>query len=193
VYDPRGYGTTPRVKSVEAGKALIDCYVEHRVMTPQEHKLIYQNPVLRRNTTDIELTDVAKIARRILKQRYPHTKFSVRSSRYAGGSSIDVSWIDGPTTKAVESAVGHLEGATFDGMTDSMTYTGAPYQNDFIFCSRDYSPESMEKMADQLRAKYGIPQNVGLYDRLDMAVQEKIGHGYLGQAAAHELASLALS
>ncbi|MFA5379126.1 MAG: hypothetical protein WC455_25445 [Dehalococcoidia bacterium] len=49
VYDPRGYGTTPRVKSVEAGKALIDCSVENRVMTPQEHKLIYQNPLISRS------------------------------------------------------------------------------------------------------------------------------------------------
>jgi hypothetical protein len=193
VYDPRGYGTTPRVKSVEAGKALIDCSVENRVMTPQEHKLIYQNPVLRRNTTDIELTDVAKIARRILKQRYPRTTFSVRSSRYAGGSSIHVSWTDGPTEKAVNAAVGHLEGSEFDGMIDLKSRTGAPYQNDYIMFNRDYSDASMEKMASQLRAKYGIPQNVGLYDRLDMAVQEKIGHGYLGQAAAHELSGIALS
>lgn len=32
---------TPRVKTVEAAKALIDCFVEQRVMTPEEHRLIY--------------------------------------------------------------------------------------------------------------------------------------------------------
>ena len=144
-------------------------------------------------TVYIDTVDVAKIARKSLKQRWPHTKFSVRSSRYAGGSSIDVSWLDGPTTKAVEAAVGHLEGSDFDGTTDLKSRTGAPYGNDYIFCQRDYSDATMEKMASQLKAKHGIPQSVGLYEERNSDVWERTGHGNLGQAAAHELSGIALA
>ena len=41
VYNSRNSRYTPRVTTIKAGKALIDCLVEHRVMTPAEHKLIY--------------------------------------------------------------------------------------------------------------------------------------------------------
>ena len=45
---------------------------------------------------DVSLTDTAKLIRATLKAKFPGIKFSVRSSRYAGGSSIDVRWNDGP-------------------------------------------------------------------------------------------------
>lgn len=41
VYSPTGSGMVPRVKTVEQAKALIDASSGHRVMTPEEHALIY--------------------------------------------------------------------------------------------------------------------------------------------------------
>lgn len=60
----------------------------------------------------------AACIRKTLKAQFPACKFSVRTSVYAGGSSISVRWTDGPTVKAVESVIGHFEGRGFDGAID---------------------------------------------------------------------------
>lgn len=69
----------------------------------------------------IDTAEVTKLVRRHLKKafpQYPAWFFSVRIDRYSGGSSIDVSWIDGPTTAEVEKITGPFQGARFDGMID---------------------------------------------------------------------------
>lgn len=66
----------------------------------------------------VDTADVAKLVRRQLKIHFPETKFSVRISRYSGGSSIDVRWTDGPTEDAVDPHVKQFSGARFDGMID---------------------------------------------------------------------------
>lgn len=67
----------------------------------------------------IDTAEVAKLIRRHLKTGFAGVKFSVRTSRYSGGSSIDISWTDGPTTDQVEAITRPFAGAGFDGMTDS--------------------------------------------------------------------------
>lgn len=62
--------------------------------------------------------ETAKLVREALKQFFPGQKFSVRSKNYAGGSSIDVSWIDGPTCEAVQKVTDSYEGGRFDGQCD---------------------------------------------------------------------------
>ena len=66
----------------------------------------------------IDTADVAKLIRKHLKKEFPGVKFSVRSSRYAGGSSIDIRWTDGPTANAVDAITAPFSGARFDGMID---------------------------------------------------------------------------
>jgi hypothetical protein len=66
----------------------------------------------------ISPADTAKIIRRILKTKFPGIKFSVRSESYSMGSSVRICWLDGPTTKQVDQAVGVLAGSTFDGSID---------------------------------------------------------------------------
>lgn len=66
----------------------------------------------------IDTADVAKLIRHQLAQRFPAVKFSVRLKRYAGGSSINVYWVDGPTGKQVEEVTRNYEGRRFDGMID---------------------------------------------------------------------------
>lgn len=102
-------------------------------------------------TIRIDTAEVAKIVRAELKKHFPAVKFSVHSSRYAGGSSIDVGWIDGPTVKAVEAVAGDYHGATFDGMIDLKEYHKSEYQgqqvyfrNDYIFFNRDLSDKVLE-------------------------------------------------
>lgn len=69
-------------------------------------------------TKYLSAADTAKVVRKILKAQFPGTKFSVRSETYSMGSSVRVSWTDGPTEKQVDSAVGVLSGSGFDGMID---------------------------------------------------------------------------
>ncbi len=69
-------------------------------------------------TPYISTTETAKLIRAQLKAAFPGQKFSVRSSKYAGGSSITVYWTDGPTTKQVDAVTGIFSGSRFDGMID---------------------------------------------------------------------------
>jgi hypothetical protein len=106
------------------------------------------------STSDyVSVTDTAKLLRGALKAAFPKVTFSVRSSKYAGGASIDVGWTDGPTEAQVKAVTELYRGATFDGMQDLKEYhstlLGAPdgsvrevhFGADFIFTNRTASPE----------------------------------------------------
>ena len=94
----------------------------------------------------ISTTDTAKLIRKSLKEAFPGVKFSVVSSKYSGGSSISIKWIDGPTTEQVDEITSRFEGSYFDGSID---YKGSRYammsgeqvhfSADFIFTHRGNS------------------------------------------------------
>lgn len=69
-------------------------------------------------TKHLSAAETAKVVRKILKTKFPGTKFSVRSETYSMGCSVNISWTDGPTTKQIDQAVGVLSGSGFDGMID---------------------------------------------------------------------------
>lgn len=73
-------------------------------------------------TPYISTTETAKLIRAQLKAAFPGQKFSVRSDKYAGGSSITVGWTDGPTTKQVDTVTSIFSGSHFDGMIDLKTH-----------------------------------------------------------------------
>lgn len=70
----------------------------------------------------LSAAETAKIIRGRLTAQFPGIKFYVRSETYSGGASIHITWIDGPSTKAVDRVVKPYEGANFDGMIDLKTY-----------------------------------------------------------------------
>jgi len=72
----------------------------------------------------LSAAELAKIIRKELKANFPGQKFSVRSSNYAGGSSIDIRWTDGPTQGDVDLVVKPLQRVSFDGMIDLKEYLG---------------------------------------------------------------------
>lgn len=102
--------------------------------------------------TYLSVADTAKLVRKALKADFPGVKFSVRSSSYSGGASIDVRWTDGPTEKSVRGKTLWLyTGGSFDGMTDSMSYHDSMVMTDdgpqvvhfgadFVHGSREISP-----------------------------------------------------
>lgn len=112
-------------------------------------------------TTHIPAKDVAKMIRTMLRREFGRAvKFSVRTDVYAGGSSIRVRWTDGPTKSAVEAVIGHMHGATFDGMTDMKNYHHTVLDggrevslgNDYLTLSRDLSDEAEDMIWDEIAA-----------------------------------------
>lgn len=63
----------------------------------------------------IDVVEVAKLVRRTLKMHFPDVRFSVKSSRYAGGASIHVRWKAGPQEDDVRAIVRKYEGSRTDG------------------------------------------------------------------------------
>jgi hypothetical protein len=117
----------------------------------------------------IATRDVAKLIRKRVKDLFPGIRFSVRSKAYSGGSSITVSWTDGPTEAEVSPAVKAYEGADFDGMVDLKTYKRGvishpdgsieeiQYGADFVFVRRSISPSRKEALKQWLEAETCLP------------------------------------
>lgn len=113
-------------------------------------------------TEYISPTETAKVVRRELKKAFKGTKFAVRTSKYAGGSSVRVNWTDGPTADAVNEIVGFMHGGHFDGMTDSMSYRDSVlfgekvhFGNSFIFTNREVSVALFRKAVAVVAADWG--------------------------------------
>ena len=110
----------------------------------------------------IDVTETAKLIRKALRESFPGVKFSVRSDRYSGGSSINVSWTDGPTGKQVERVAGAFQGSYFDGMID---YKGSRYHKldgepvhffaDFVFCNREHTDKAICSAIIKATMEYG--------------------------------------
>jgi len=104
----------------------------------------------------------AKNIRKELKAAFPAIKFSVRSKGYAGGCSIHIDWIEGPTEEAVEKITNKYEQGSFDGMIDLYTYDtdreftdkngGAKY----VFTHRKYKAETEEALGRKLCKENGV-------------------------------------
>lgn len=81
----------------------------------------------------LDATDTAKLVRSALKREFPGVKFSVRTDKYSGGSSVDVSWTDGPRTAEVDAVIRPYAMSGFDGMIDMQySYTNWLYPNGSI-------------------------------------------------------------
>lgn len=113
----------------------------------------------------IDVTATAKLIRKALRESFPGVKFSVRSERYAGGSSINIRWTDGPTGPQVEHVAGAFEGSYFDGMID---YKGSRYHTldgepvhfcaDFIHCNRENTDAAICSAIVKAAMDYGTRQ-----------------------------------
>ncbi|HEY0878966.1 MAG TPA: LPD29 domain-containing protein [Zeimonas sp.] len=77
------------------------------------------------------LQAAAKNIRIELAAAFPGVKFSVKSSRFSMGDSIDVRWTDGPIAAQVEEIVGKYQAGSFDGMTDLYTYERNAWRDAF--------------------------------------------------------------
>ena len=116
----------------------------------------------------------AKLLRQALKRTFSGVKFSVRSDVYAGGASIDISWTDGPTEKAVKALADEFAGADFDPTQDLKTYRAPDlvpdpeygareihFGADFVFCARATSDELALKILDRVRPLHDDHEQLG--------------------------------
>lgn len=112
-------------------------------------------------TKYLSSAETAKMIRQALKEAFPGVKFSVRSSVYSGGASINVGWTDGPNSRQVEAVAKVFEGGYFDGSID---YQGSCYSlldgqvtsfgADFIFCNRSYSDAAIQRAINAVAREY---------------------------------------
>ena len=75
-------------------------------------------PPKKEETKYLGLAASNKLIRQVLKAQFPGVKFSVKGDSYAGGSSTNVSWTDGPTEAQVDALIGGYASAGFDGSID---------------------------------------------------------------------------
>lgn len=115
-------------------------------------------------TRYISVTETAKLVRAALKDNFKGIKFSVRSSSYAGGASIDVSWVDGPCMADVDRVVKGFQGATFDSSIDLKSYvTGelngeeVHFGTDYVMTHRKTTYAFVEAIAMQFCQRFGLP------------------------------------
>jgi len=123
----------------------------------------------------------AKNIRIELKKAFPSVKFSVRSSTYSGGDSVDIGWTDGPTTEMVKKITDKYQEGSFDGMTDSYDYSKHREWTDtfggskYVMENRSISPETFQKVADELN--YGPAvwnENQGEFSGVDYETSQSI-------------------
>ena len=89
--------------------------------------------------------ECARVLRQELKGKFPGIKFSIRSHSYAGGSSIRVNWLWGPSTDEVSLITRNYTYGDFNGMTDMYEYDptkGAGPKVSYIFLTRTTVPFS---------------------------------------------------
>ncbi|MFN7301811.1 MAG: LPD29 domain-containing protein [Bacteroidota bacterium] len=97
----------------------------------------------------------AENIRRELKRLYPKVKFSIRYKSFSGGNSIDVSWVDGPTSASVNAIIGKHEYGSFDGMTDCYNYDSESDRTwGDVFGSAKYVHASRTHTIDAVRAAW---------------------------------------
>ena len=93
----------------------------------------------------------AREIRKELKAKFKGVKFSVRTKKYSGGSSISVSWVDFPTVEEVEKITSKYESVRYDEYTGEILSGG----NTYIHTYNTWSEEMETNIKENLVKKYG--------------------------------------
>lgn len=106
-----------------------------------------QFPHLHTRADKPKLADQALAAKNLkieLAAAFPRVKFSVTSSSFSMGDSVDVRWTDGPTSDQVGPIADRYQQGSFDGMEDLYTYNTNAFHEVFggskyVIAQRDCS------------------------------------------------------
>lgn len=101
----------------------------------------------------------AQQIRKILKEKFPKIKFTVKSSNYSNGDSIHVEYTNGILPELVEKEIKQYQYGTFDGMTDMYEYTNSREdipQTKYLFVSRKITPDVKAKVKSDIAKSFGL-------------------------------------
>jgi hypothetical protein len=113
----------------------------------------------------------AKAIRAKLKEVFPEVKFSVTSSNFAGGNSVDINWTDGPVTSLVERITDQYQYGRFDSMTDCAYSVSIDEEKlgcsgaKFVHCQREQSEARKQELEFHCFEKSG------------QSIEEFLGYG----------------
>lgn len=94
----------------------------------------------------------AKAIRSELKETFKGVKFSVRTKKYSGGSSISINWTDFPAASAVEEITSKYESISRCEYTGEILSGG----NTYIHTYNTWSEDMENTIKENLITKYGI-------------------------------------
>lgn len=124
---------------------------------------------LKANPTKSSSANCATAIRDELKKEFPAVIFSVKSSNFAGGDSVHVSWNEGPTTNEVDNFTKKYQYGSFDGMTDMYNYSNSREdlpQSKYVSTRREISEEvndivfkSLKSLSSEDCTDYEIKQD----------------------------------
>lgn len=123
--------------------------------------------------------EAAVMIRKELKQAFPSIKFSVTSKSYVGGSSIDISWNDGPTCNSVEKITSKYKYGHFDCMDDCYEITNSRKdipQVQYIFHQRPISEGIMQEVFENLKETHRYFDEVKSVDESSEILLKEWGH-----------------
>jgi len=109
------------------------------------------------------LVVAAKNIRIELADRFPGVKFAVKSKRFSMGNDINVGWMDGPTSKDVDTIIQKYSAGSFDGMVDLYTYNHDPFTDKhgdakYVNSNRHYSDKFVARAIAALKVKYAATE-----------------------------------
>jgi hypothetical protein len=127
-----------------------------------------------------QVAQASQQIKKILKKEFPKTKFSVISSNYSMGDSINISWVDGVAERKVEKLISHYQYGDFNGMEDIYEYTNRREdipQTKFLFCNRKISDEFYFLKLDEMRTKWDFLANIAKenIDKTNQEIFDKTG------------------
>lgn len=117
----------------------------------------------------------AKAIRKELKQAFPNTKFSVRSSNFANGNSVHIEWIDGPTVNSVNEITNKYQYGEYNGMIDMYEYNNTRDdvpQAKYVQTQRFASKEIYQYLTNWIKKTHLDENGFNDYDRTRMVYQE---------------------
>jgi len=102
--------------------------------------------------------EAAKLIRKDLKEAFPSMKFKVTSESFSMGDSVNVRWMNGPTSKEVDKIIRKYQYGHFNGMEDIYEYSNqADFpQSKFVSGSREIDYDNMKIVVDAFNKEHGM-------------------------------------
>lgn len=128
-------------------------------------------------TRKIETKDVAKIARKILKEAFPGLTFSVKSENSTHTPVLRIQWQDGPTEQQVEGYLDRLCGSYYDcsgidhrrkSRNALMNGESVSFQPWMISYTRSYSEQAVARAVQAYSKRFpALRDEVGVQEYLN--------------------------